>query len=214
MIQKLAMNKILGFETISDRICKLRLKGKFYNITLINIYSPTEDKEDEIKEQFYEELQRTQDRVPKHNVIIILGDMNSKLGKEKVFSQVIGCHTLHNASNENGEMVANYAIGNCMYLISTNFQHKKIHIGKWTYPDHQTIKHIDNVMVSKENVRLIHHSYLHCYIQHRTYIQKPFKAVTFIATIDSISICLLISITAFYIAQNTTITKKQLQHKC
>jgi hypothetical protein len=28
-------------------------------MTLINIYAATEDKEEEIKEQFYEELQRT-----------------------------------------------------------------------------------------------------------------------------------------------------------
>ena len=55
------MNKILGFEPISDRICKLRVKGKFHNMTLINTYAPTEDKEERIKEQFYEELQRTQD---------------------------------------------------------------------------------------------------------------------------------------------------------
>jgi hypothetical protein len=34
--------------------------------------------------------------------------MNAKLGKEKVFNQVVGCHTLHNISNENGEMVANW----------------------------------------------------------------------------------------------------------
>jgi exonuclease III len=96
------MNKILGFEPISNSIHKLRVKGKFYNITLINIYAPTEDKEEEIKEQFYEELQRTQDRVPKHDLTIILGDINAKLGKEKVFSQVVGRHTLHNTSNENG----------------------------------------------------------------------------------------------------------------
>ena len=79
VIQKSAMNKILSFETISDRICKLRIKGKCYNITLINIYALMEDKEEDIKGQFYEELQRTQDRVPKHDVTIILGDMNDKL---------------------------------------------------------------------------------------------------------------------------------------
>ena len=39
------MNKILRFEPIFDRICKLRVKGKLYNITLISIYAPTEDKE-------------------------------------------------------------------------------------------------------------------------------------------------------------------------
>jgi hypothetical protein len=93
------------------------------------IYAPTEDKKEEIKEQFYEELQRTQNSIPKHDLIIILGDMNAKLGKEKVFSQAIGRHTLHNVSKENGEMVANYAIGNNMFLVSTNFQHKKIHLG-------------------------------------------------------------------------------------
>jgi hypothetical protein len=32
------MNKALGFEPISDRICKLRVKGKFYNMTQIYIY--------------------------------------------------------------------------------------------------------------------------------------------------------------------------------
>jgi exonuclease III len=129
IIQNLAMNEILGFEPISDCICKLRVRGKFHNMTLINIYAPTEDKEEEIKEQFYEELQRTHNRVPKHGVIIVMGDMNAKLGKEKVFNQVVGRHTLHNISNKKGEMVANYAINNDMFLISTNFQHKNIHIG-------------------------------------------------------------------------------------
>jgi serine phosphatase RsbU (regulator of sigma subunit) len=150
------MNKILGFEPISDYICKLRVKGTFYNMTLINVYAPTEDKEEEIKDQFYEELQRTQDRVPTHDVTIILGDMNAKLWKEKVFSQVVGRHTLHNISNKNGEMVPNYAISNDMFLISTNFQHKKMHIGMWISPDHQTINQIDHVIVSKEKMRLIH----------------------------------------------------------
>jgi len=50
-------------------------------MTLINIYAATEDKEEEIKVQLYEELQRTQDRV--HDVVIIMGDMSAKLGKEK-----------------------------------------------------------------------------------------------------------------------------------
>jgi len=135
---------------------KVKRKRKFYNMTLINIYAPTEDKEDEIKEQFYEELRRTQDRIPEHDATIILSDMNAKLGKEKVFSQVVGRHTVHNISNENGEMVANCAISNDMFLISTNFQHKKTHIGTCTFPDHQTINQTDHVIVSKKKMRLIH----------------------------------------------------------
>jgi len=51
--------------------------------------------------------------------------MNAKLGKEEVFSQVIGRHSLHNSTNENGEMVAHYAINNGMFVISTNFNTRK-----------------------------------------------------------------------------------------
>ena len=43
------MNKIPGFEPISDRICKLRVKGKFHNMALINTYAPTKDKEEGLK---------------------------------------------------------------------------------------------------------------------------------------------------------------------
>jgi hypothetical protein len=57
---------------------------------------------------------------------------------------------LHNISKENREIVANYAISDGMFLISTNLQHKKTHIGTWTAPDHETINQIAHVIVSKE----------------------------------------------------------------
>jgi hypothetical protein len=53
-------------------------------------------------------------------------------------------------------MVANYAVSNNMFLVSTNFQHKKVHLGTWISPDQQTINQIDHVMVSKEKMRLMH----------------------------------------------------------
>jgi hypothetical protein len=48
IIQKAAMSKVLGFKPISDRICKLRVNGKFHNLTLINVCAPTEDKEEDV----------------------------------------------------------------------------------------------------------------------------------------------------------------------
>ena len=34
---------ILGFEPIIERMCKLRIKGRFCNMTIISVYAPAED---------------------------------------------------------------------------------------------------------------------------------------------------------------------------
>ena len=51
---------IINYELHNEHLCKLRLKGNFNNITLINAYAPTEDKAEEVKEQFYDWLTRLQ----------------------------------------------------------------------------------------------------------------------------------------------------------
>jgi exonuclease III len=76
---------VLGFSPICDRICNLRIKGNFHNITFVNVYAPTEDTEDEIVDEFYVTLQSVCDELPKHDAIITLGDFNAKLGKEQMY---------------------------------------------------------------------------------------------------------------------------------
>jgi len=77
-------------------MCKLRIRGKFYNLTLISAYAPKEDAKDEVKEQFYEELNITLEQSSKHDTVIILGDFNAKVGKEMNNRLVAGKYTLHN----------------------------------------------------------------------------------------------------------------------
>ena len=43
LITGCATQCIIGFEPINERMCKLRIKGKFHNMTLISEYAPTED---------------------------------------------------------------------------------------------------------------------------------------------------------------------------
>jgi exonuclease III len=85
IVSKKANRSVLGFSPISERICTLRIKGKFHNITFINAYAPTVDTEDEVVDEFYETLLSVCDELPKHDAIIILGDFNAKLGKEQIY---------------------------------------------------------------------------------------------------------------------------------
>jgi hypothetical protein len=77
----------------------------------------------------------------------VIGDPNAKIGKEQAYSQVSGVHTLHDFSNQNGEMVCNFAIHN-MIIMSTQYQHKRIHKGTWIAPDGATVKQIDHVLIT------------------------------------------------------------------
>ena len=71
-------------------MCKVRIKGKFFNTTVVNAYAPTESAKVEQKEQFYEALNRCCDQIPKHDALLILGDFNAKIGKEPAHQLVAG----------------------------------------------------------------------------------------------------------------------------
>jgi len=66
-VSKKVSRSVLRFSPICDRICTLRIKGKFHNITFVNVYAPTEDAEDETADEFYETLQVVCDEIPKHD---------------------------------------------------------------------------------------------------------------------------------------------------
>jgi len=140
---------------MNERLCTIRLKSKYNNLTLINIYAPTEDKMDIEKEKFYDDLQTVLDRTPKSDIVIVLGDANAKLGKEDVYNEVSRKQTLHKLWNRNGEMLLEFALGNNLKVMSTQFQHKKIHKGTWLAPDQRTLNQIDHVMISSEKKELV-----------------------------------------------------------
>ena len=57
MVNKRVRNAVLGCNLINDRMISVRLQGKPFNITVIQVYAPTSNaKEAEVK-QFYEDLQ-------------------------------------------------------------------------------------------------------------------------------------------------------------
>ena len=57
-------------------IC-IHFQGKPFSITVIQVYSPTSNAEE--AEQFYEDLQDLLELTPKKDVLIIIGDWNTKV---------------------------------------------------------------------------------------------------------------------------------------
>jgi hypothetical protein len=87
-----------------------------------------EDKADEEKDSFCDELDEIHGECPKRDCKIIIGDMNAKVGKKQIYRPVIGKHRLHKMSNDNGMRLINFASSRNMVVGSTMFEHKDIEI--------------------------------------------------------------------------------------
>jgi exonuclease III len=124
VIQKDLEKNIMSFEPVTNRLCKLRLRGKFHNIKIINGHAPTKDKEEEEKELFYTQYQKSTDKAPRKDILVILRDFNSKISKEKAYNKVCRQHTLHDNTNNNGEFLCNFAIENNLIVAIPNFRIK------------------------------------------------------------------------------------------
>lgn len=49
---------VIGYNPVNPRICCIRIKGKFFNYSIKNGHAPTEEKPDNEKEDYYEELKK------------------------------------------------------------------------------------------------------------------------------------------------------------
>ena len=58
-------------------------QGKSLNVTVIQVYAPTNNAEEAEVEWFYEELQDLLELTPKKDVLFILGDWNANVGSQK-----------------------------------------------------------------------------------------------------------------------------------
>lgn len=119
-INRKTRSKVLGFEPINERICKLRIKGKFNNISLICVYAPTEANEESETELFYHTLESVCDRINKYDTLIILGDFNA-IGKESFVQAVAGMYSLHDETSPNGLKLCQWAENSLLRIMSTAF---------------------------------------------------------------------------------------------
>jgi hypothetical protein len=106
---------------------------------------PTDDKIDDMKDSFYQELERVFNIFPKYHREILLRDSNAKVGREDIFKPTIGNESLHKISNDNGVKAVNFATSISLTSKSTMFPHRNIHKCTWT-SDGKTHTQIDHIL--------------------------------------------------------------------
>jgi exonuclease III len=146
-IHKRIVSAVRTVEFISTRMSYIILRGHWCNIILLNVHAPCEDKGDDVKDNFYEELGCVLNQFPKYNMKILLGDFNAKVGREYIFKPTIRNKSLHEISNDNGVTVVNFATSKNLVVKSAMFPHHKIHKYTWTSPERSIHNQTDHVLI-------------------------------------------------------------------
>ena len=79
MVNKTVQIAVLGCNLKNDIIISLRLQGKPFNITAIQVYASTSNAEEAEVEWFYEDLQDLSELTLKKDAHFIIGDWNAKV---------------------------------------------------------------------------------------------------------------------------------------
>ena len=74
IVNKRVRSALLGCNLKNDRMISVHFQGKPFNITVIQVYAPTNNAEEAEVERFYEDLQDFLELTPKKDVLFIIGD--------------------------------------------------------------------------------------------------------------------------------------------
>nr|KAG5693935.1 hypothetical protein BaRGS_008204 [Batillaria attramentaria] len=152
MLAPEAQRALIGWEPVNSRIitAKFITKKKDIKLNIIQCYAPTNDAEEEKKDDFYQQLQTVIDRGGAKDMTILMGDFNAKIGSDNTgYEDTMGTHGL-GQMNENGERFADFCALNQLVIGGSIFPHKRIHKATWRSPDHVTENQIDHICISRK----------------------------------------------------------------
>ena len=122
----------------------VRLQGKPFNITVIQVYAPTSNAEEAEVERFYEDLQ---DLLELTYVLLIIGDWNAKVESQET-PGVTGKFGL-GVQNVEGQRLIEFCQENALVIANTLFQQHKRRLYTWTSSDDQHQNQIDYILCSQ-----------------------------------------------------------------
>lgn len=140
-------NKILEFIGVSNRLAILRMKipGNRKELTIIQVYAPTQQASKDEIETFYNNLT---DEVKKysHNNLVVMGDFNAQVGPRQEGEESIMGNFGHGKRSINGHKLIGFLHENNLILMNSMFKKKEKNKWTWISPDGRTKNEIDFIL--------------------------------------------------------------------
>ena len=140
-------SSVISCTPVSSRVIAIRIAAKPQNLSIIQVYAPTSDYEDEEVEEFYELLEAIIAEVPKKDILIVQGDWNAKVGPDAfdTWAGTVGRFGL-GQTNDRGLRLLEFARSHSLTLANTLHPHKFSCTTTWHSPDGQVHNQIDYIL--------------------------------------------------------------------
>ena len=139
---------------VSEQLMKLRFPlNPSRHVTVINAYAPTLTGSDEAKDAFYEELNALVKDVPQSDKLILLGDINARVGADcNNWKGVLGPHGTGKL-NSNGLILLSFCAENDLTITNTLFRQAGKHKTTWVHSRLKQWHLIDYAICRRRDIR-------------------------------------------------------------
>jgi len=135
-------DSLLSYNPVSDRIMTVRVQASRWNLTLIQVYAPTNQATELEKDTFYQELEDVYEGCPKQGIVLVRGNFNAKIGERAP----IGKYSM-GVRNDNGDRLIQFAQVNGLCTANACVKRHPRRLSTWRSPDGAYRNQIDYFLV-------------------------------------------------------------------
>ena len=147
MIDGATEKSLAGYYAVSERVLMVKLKGAPFDICVIQVYAPTCEYDEEIVTSFYADIMKAKQQCRPHDIIIVMGDLNAKLGQGRG-GDAVGPYGL-GERNGRGDRWEDWCIENEMVVLNTWFKQPPRRLWTWMAPGDRCRNQIDYVSINR-----------------------------------------------------------------
>ena len=118
---------VRSWRCVNERCIMVRLKIEGEGITIVQVYAPTDDKDNNTKEEFYAWLQEVIARTQRGDRVVVMGDFNVRVGNNVGrWSDVMGKHG-EEVENDSGRRLLSFCVENDRRIMNTQ-EYTQVHM--------------------------------------------------------------------------------------
>uniref|UniRef100_A0A8D8L8K4 Craniofacial development protein 2 n=1 Tax=Cacopsylla melanoneura TaxID=428564 RepID=A0A8D8L8K4_9HEMI len=146
IVTKELNQSVKSFTPISNRIILLQIESKPANVNIFQVYAPTAQSTEEDLELFYKDLEYSVKKMKSHDITVVMGDLNAKVGEEK-YKNISGQFGL-GTRNDRGSRFLEFCEEHKLSIMNTFFKLPKRRLYTWRAPGDTYRNQIDYITIN------------------------------------------------------------------